>query len=492
MRFESLRHYRDLINSIPDIIYQVDPKGVFQFLGSAVSLLGYASAELVGSHFSRIVHPDDLAMVSWRGVDGAALLPGARACFDDRRAKPRLVETNEIRLVPKRLAGGGAHPVPEALIFGELSARGYYEVSPADGRKQFMGTIGIIRDVSRRKKAEGLLRRLLWAVDQTPVSIIITDQDFVIDYINPEFIRCTGYNPQEVIGQPAGILNSHYHPDEFYAQIRPALLTAGEWTGEIVNRKKTGEYYWSSVMISAVRDPNGVVTNYISIQEDITEKKNTAEQIRTLREKEILLREIHHRVKNNLQIITSLLHLQSNALTEERFIDVFKKSEDRIKTMALIHEKLYQSHDIARIEFGDYVTSLLLHLKQAHREALERIELKTDVGVMYFDIDTAIPAGLIINELVTNAFFHGFPAGTGGEILVSLREKENHFVIEVSNDGRAFPDEIEVPPGGGSGLGLQLVRLLVKQVHGTLKIIRRPRTLFRIVIPAAERNRPPS
>ncbi len=490
MRFESLRHYRDLVNSIPDIIYQVDQKGIFQFLGSAVSLLGYTPAELLGVHFSRIIHPDDLAMVSWHEADGVAPPPPARVYFDDRRAKPRLVETSEIRLVPKRLTKPGALLETELLVYAELSARGYYETDAKSGRRQFMGTIGIIRDVSRRKKAEGLLRRLLWAVDQTPVSIIITNQDFIVDYINPEFIRCTGFNPQEVIGQRVGILKSQYHPDEFYAQIRQSLLTAGEWNGELVNRKKNGDYYWSSVMISAVRDPGGQVTNYISIQEDITEKKNTAEQIKTLREKEILLREIHHRVKNNLQIITSLLHLQSNALTEARFVDVFKKSEDRIKTMALIHEKLYQSHDIARIEFGDYVTSLLLHLKQAHREALERIEFRTDIAPMYFDIDTAIPAGLIINELVTNAFFHGFPEGAKGEIAVSLRESEGRYVIEVSNDGRAIPEDAAGTAGGaagtaGNGLGLQLVKLLVKQVHGTLHVERDPRTLFRIVIPSA-------
>jgi two-component sensor histidine kinase len=236
------------------------------------------------------------------------------------------------------------------------------------------------------------------------------------------------------------------------------------------------------VMISAVRDPNGVVTNYISIQEDITEKKNTAEQIKNLREKEILLREIHHRVKNNLQIITSLLSLQSGTITDERFIEVFKKSENRIKTMALIHEKLYQSHDIAKIEFGDYIKSLLIHLQQAHREALARIRITTDVQTMYFDIDTAIPAGLIINELVTNAFFHGFPDGASGEIKVTLREKENYYFLEVGNSGRPMPEETDLQ--SASGLGLQLVRLLVKQVHGTLKLTRKPWTVFKVIIPA--------
>jgi PAS domain S-box-containing protein len=483
MRFESLRHYRDLINSIPDIIYQIDPHGVFQFLGSAVNLIGYKPEELVGRHFRDIVHPDDVAVLSRLTSDVEAQDNGARIYIDDRRTKPRLVETSEIRLIPKRLA---AKPLPldaDALVFGELSARGYYEVEEKNGRRQFLGTIGIIRDISRRKKAEGLLRKLLWAVDQTPVSIVITNVEWIVEYINPEFIRVSGFTPQEIIGQRVNKLESHYHPDEFYDQIKTSLLTAGEWSGEIVNRKKNGTYHWSSVMISAVRDPNGNVTNYISIQEDITEKKNTAQQIKSLREKEILLREIHHRVKNNLQIITSLLSLQSNSLTEERFIDIFKKCENRIKTMALIHEKLYQSHDIAKIEFGDYVKSLLIHLQQAHREDLSRIRITTDVQSIYFDIDTAIPAGLILNELVTNAFFHGFPDGASGEIKVTLREKENFYFLEVSNSGRPIPEETDIQ--SGTGLGLQLVRLLVKQVNGTLKLTRRPQTVFRVIIPVS-------
>jgi PAS domain S-box-containing protein len=483
MRFESLRHYRDLINSIPDIIYQIDQNGVFQFVGNAVSILGYTPEELVGRHFREIVHPDDAAVLSRLAGAGEAGGSGARIFLDDRRTRPRMVETSEVRLIPKRLAGRAGAPDPDGVVFGELSARGYYEVDERTGARQFLGTIGIIRDISRRKKAEGLLRKLLWAVDQTPVSIIITNADWIVEYINPEFIRDSGYTPQEIIGQRVSVLESHYHPDEFYDQIKQGLLTSGEWAGEIVNRKKNGTYYWSSVMISAVRDPNGAVTNYISIQEDVTEKKNTAEQIKSLREKEILLREIHHRVKNNLQIITSLLNLQSNTLTDERFIDVFKKCENRIKTMALIHEKLYQSHDIAKIEFGDYIKSLLIHLQQAHREALARIRITTDVQAVYFDIDTAIPAGLIINELVTNAFFHGFPDGAGGEIKVTLWEKENYYFLEVSNTGRPFPEEVDVP--SGNGLGLQLVRLLVKQIHGTLKLTRKPRTAFRVVIPSA-------
>jgi PAS domain S-box-containing protein len=481
MGFESRRHYRDLINSIPDIVYQIDTKGFFQFVGNAVSLIGYTPEELIGKHFMTILHPDDYAAVSRQAGEQKKNNTEARVYFDERRTKQRTAETCEVRLVPKSFAAQAATMDPESCIFGELSARGYYDEEVAGGKKVFVGTIGVIRDITRRRKSERLLRELLWAVDQTPVSIIITNRDGIIDYINPEFIRTTGYEPQEVIGRPVGILKSNYHPEEFYRQIKEALAVNGEWTGEIINKKKNGAYYWDSVMISAVRDPQGTISNFISIQEDITEKKRTAKQIKVLREKEILLREIHHRVKNNLQIITSLLNLQRNSITDERFVDIFQKCEDRIKTLALIHEKLYQSEDIARIEFGDYIRSLIFHLTQAHREALAKIKLEINVEKIYFDIDTAIPAGLIINELVTNAFFHGFPGNRAGEIEVVLREKEDHYLLEVSDTGRGFEKDFDLESGGG--LGLQLVRVLVKQLHGTLKLSRTPKTVFSIIIP---------
>jgi PAS domain S-box-containing protein len=482
MGFERLEHYRDLVNLLPDIIYQIDRDGNFQFVGSAISLLDYTPAELVGKHFSILLHPDDLTTVSY-SLEQERKNPAARAYFDEHRTKSRLLETAEIRLIPKRVAGEAKRLEPESFIYGELSARGAYEVEESSGKKVFLGSIGVIRDITRRKKAEGLLRKLLWAVDQTPVSIVITGNDGVIDYINPEFIRTSGHVPQDVIGRNVRILKSHYHPAEFYTQIGEALAANGEWSGEIINKKKNGKYYWTSVMISAVRDPQGVVTNYISIQEDITEKKRTTKQIKALREKEILLREIHHRVKNNLQIITSLINLQSEAIKEQRFVDVFKKCENRIKTLALIHEKLYQSHDIARIEFGDYVKSLLFQLMQAHREKLERIKIEVEVEKIYFDIDTAIPAGLIINELVTNAFFHAFPGGRKGEIRVLLHEKDGHYVLEIGNDGIEMQKDIDVQSGGE--LGLQLVRVLVKQLGGTLMLNKKPRTLFKIIIPMA-------
>ncbi|HEQ71335.1 MAG TPA: PAS domain S-box protein, partial [Spirochaetia bacterium] len=386
-------------------------------------------------------------------------------------------------LIHKRFAGEPGKADENGTIYGELSARGYYERENGTGRRRFAGTIGVIRDITRRKKAEGLLRRLLSAVDQTPVSIIITDAGGVIDYINPQFIRTTGFTPQEVIGHTVSVLKSHYHPEEFYKALGRALREHGEWSGEIINRKKNGDYYWNSVVISAVRDPEGTVTNYISIQEDITEKKRTAQEIKSLREKEILLREIHHRVKNNLQVITSLLNLQCSAITEEKFIDIFKKCENRIKSMALIHEKLYQSQDIARVEFGDYLTTLVFHLMQAHREDMERISIEVKAVKLYFDIDTAIPAGLIVNELITNAIFHAFPDNRRGRITVRLAEKDDHALIEVIDDGRGFQGDFEKP--GGEGLGLQLVRVLVKQLHGTLTLNRKTGTRLAVVVPVS-------
>lgn len=483
MQFESLEHYRDLINSLPDIIYQIDTEGRIIFISHAVSILGYTPEELEGKHFSSIVHPADSNRVSIHPVGKKPAENVSQVFFNEHRTKSDRLDTTEIRLVCRQ-TGETTNPEQEALVFGELSARGLYETNTSGTEQRLLGTIGIIRDISRRKKAEGFLRKLLWAVDQTPVSIIIADAKGVIEYINPHFIRTTGYTPPEVIGRKVGILKSHYHPKEFYRGLNHSLAETGEWAGELINRKKDGHYYWSSALISAVRDPQGVISNFISIQEDITERKRTAKQIKALREKEILLREIHHRVKNNLQIITSLLNLQSNSIGEERFVDIFRKCESRIKTLALIHEKLYQSQDIAKIEFGDYLKSLVFHLIQAHREQLGTIRINIEADKVYFGIDTAIPAGLIVNELITNAIFHAFPGGAHGEINIVLKHSDTRCLIEVADNGSGFTGDFEKTDG--DGLGLQLVRVLVRQIKGTLKLEKKAGSLFSINLPLAD------
>jgi len=213
----------------------------------------------------------------------------------------------------------------------------------------------------------------------------------------------------------------------------------------------------------------------------VIERKRAEEQIKVaLEEKEVMFREIHHRVKNNMQIISSLLRLQSRQIKDKKILDCFNVSQNRIRSMVLIHESLYQSKDLARINFSDYINRLTIHLFSIYRIGANSISLKVEVGDVFLDINRAIPCGLIINELVSNSLKHAFPDGKKGEIAVKMNEdKRGNYTLVVRDTGIGFPEKVHIHKT--ETLGLQLVTDLVSQLNGNIKLTRLGGTEFRIV-----------
>ena len=211
-------------------------------------------------------------------------------------------------------------------------------------------------------------------------------------------------------------------------------------------------------------------------------RKHATEQLRkSLREKEMLLQEIHHRVKNNMQIISSLLNLQASQTKDNDFLKMVKVSQNRIRSMALVHEKLYGSKDFSKINFSDYAESLVVHLFQFHQVDPNRVQLKTDLEDVFLDIQTAIPSGLILNELVTNSLKHAFPEGKNGEIIVELHPSADHaFQIIVRDNGVGIPKDLDI--GHTASMGLQIVTMLVGQLEGSLEVQRESGTTVKVDI----------
>lgn len=234
---------------------------------------------------------------------------------------------------------------------------------------------------------------------------------------------------------------------------------------------------------SAILDENGRPQRTVGAIRDITVHKRAEIKLqRGLEEKEVLLKEIHHRVKNNLQIISSLLRLQSQTIADVETAEKFRVSRDRVHTMALVHESLYKAPDLSRIPFADYMRNLTSHLSASHPEIRERVRLNLDIDTVYLDIQQAIPCGLIINELVTNALKHAFPDKKPGEVMVSLkRTGEECLEIAVRDQGIGLPEL--VVPGLTGSLGLQIVFDLIRQMDGKLEIERKNGTGFRILVP---------
>jgi two-component sensor histidine kinase len=230
---------------------------------------------------------------------------------------------------------------------------------------------------------------------------------------------------------------------------------------------KGGDSFWAIISVGCIEykgKPTGIVTII-----DITDTKRAEEELQaSLAEKEVLLKEVHHRVKNNLQIISSLLELQSDYITDDRSCRFLRESQDRIKSMALIHERLYESRDLASINLAGYIDDLCGHLFHSYFADPGRIRLKVDAEDMKLSIDKAIPCGLIINELVSNCLKHAFPDGRDGEIIICLHAGSgNRITLSVADNGVGLPPDLDFRKT--ATLGLQLVNMLTKQLQGHLE-----------------------
>ena len=222
-------------------------------------------------------------------------------------------------------------------------------------------------------------------------------------------------------------------------------------------------------------------TGIIVIVRDVTERNNAESQIRqSLQEKEVLLKEVHHRVKNNMQVISSLLSLQEEHITDPAALVSFRDSQNRVRSMALVHEKLYRSESLASINFSEYVEDLLASLKRSYM--LASIDVRAETDNLRLGVDTAIPCGLIINELVSNALKHAFKGRERGTVCVRInRDGHGGTSMLVEDDGNGLPADFDWRQGGS--LGMQLVSMLTEQIGGSLSVHVSTGTRFTITFP---------
>ncbi|MBP7809380.1 MAG: PAS domain S-box protein [Bacteroidia bacterium] len=243
--------------------------------------------------------------------------------------------------------------------------------------------------------------------------------------------------------------------------------TPSEFTTERINRD--GTKVFRQYVLYPIKNNEGGVIEVSGMGIDITENKLYEEKItQSLKEKEVLLKEVHHRVKNNMQVISSILNLQSSYVTDAYALNLLKESQNRIKTMAYIHESLYQNKTFTSINFSDYISTLTNNILQSYAASIQKVKLEPDVQKIILNLDTSIPAGLIINELVTNSIKHAFTESNEGIIYINLHTKDNVLFLEVSDNGKGFPKEIDFR--NTNSLGLQLVNTLVEQLNGKLEL----------------------
>ncbi|MBW4563200.1 MAG: PAS domain S-box protein [Mojavia pulchra JT2-VF2] len=341
----------------------------------------------------------------------------------------------------------------------------------------------VVVEITERKRAEKMLE--LQAIITRNVAegiCLIRAADKIIVYANHKFEQMFGYEDGELTGQHVSILNyeEEYSTSEQVTEaIMATILKHGEASYEVHNVKKDGTSFWCRAATSVFEHPEfGNV--FVAVQQDITEHKQADEQIKaSLKEKEVLLQEIHHRVKNNLGIVSSLLEMQCRRTKEPQAIAILRDSQNRIASIALVHEKLYRSEELADINFAQYIPDLTTHLFDSYNDRSSDIRLNIQVDDAKLDIETAIPCGLIINELVSNALKYAFPVHREGEIQVRLYQQYNqNLILIIRDNGVGLPENFDSKKA--KTLGINLVQGLVKQLRGTLEIKCQQGTEFKI------------
>ena len=309
-------------------------------------------------------------------------------------------------------------------------------------------------------------------------------------YVSPQIETLLGFSQEEWMSDPV-LWFRQLHPDDrelWNSEFARGCATGGPFRAQCRFIAKDGSVVWVHGEARLIGDEEGRAILLQGVAFDITESKRAEEIIRnSLQEKELLLKEIHHRIKNNLQITSSLLRLQSARFPDENARRLLRDSQDRIRSMALVHEMLYRSEDLAHIDFAEYVRSLLQQLFRSYNIDSSRVSYRVQIPEVRFGVDVAVPCGLIVNELVANALKHAFPDDRRGVVEVQIECHAGRCELVVRDDGIGFPAGSDIRET--ETLGLRLVGTLADQLDGSLRLERDRGTAFVVDFPrTAERG----
>ncbi|MBE9186581.1 PAS domain S-box protein [Microcoleus sp. LEGE 07076] len=334
--------------------------------------------------------------------------------------------------------------------------------------------------ITSLQESEGKLRSLYEA---TSDAVMLLDEQAFVDcnIATLSIFGCT--NKEQFYGKKPSEFSPQFQPSgqDSYSLAAQRISTAmqtGSCRFDWVHKRLDGSEFPAEVLLNAMEMNGRKVIQ--GVVRDITDRKRDENRIKaSLAEKEVLLKEIHHRVKNNLQVISSLLKLQSRYIQDSRVSAMLKESQNRVRSMALVHEQLYQSKNFSNIDFAEYIQNLAYNLFQAYEIYAEGVNLQTNIAPCSMNIDTAVPCGLIINELVTNSLKYAFEEQTKGKIQIDFSLDNNGVcVLTVSDSGIGFPQDLDYR--NSRTLGLRLVGSLVKQIRGEIELLETAGTNFKI------------
>ena len=357
---------------------------------------------------------------------------------------------------------------------------------------------GIVQDITERKRAEENTQMLASIVESSQDAILTLSLDGLITSWNKGAEQIYGYSAEEILGKNVSVLA----PNNLKSEIKKLIDRIKQGIKikniEIMKLKKDGTLINVSLTLSPIFDASGKLTAVSVIARDITERIKAEKSL--AKAEDARKKEIHHRIKNNLQVISSLLDLQAERLSYKKtistkeIIEAFRESQNRVISMALIHEELYKEKGTDTLNFTEYLKTLADTLFQTYRVSSKNIHLEMDLEEnVSFNIDTAVPLGILVNELVSNSLKHAFPDKSKGEIRIKLHReksedsKSTSFILTVSDNGIGIPENLEIEDL--DSLGFQLVVSLVDQLDGEFELKRNNGTEFTIKFNVTENNK---
>jgi len=420
----------------------------------ALELLGAADSQVLSAQIERVFLADavDELEHAWQELAGGA----ARA---------------QLFCVLSTLSGGR---LPVKLTIAKIADGGLvvtlFASNPASA---------IVRRQTEARLAETEARFRTMA-DCAPVLLWQAGTDTRCEFFNEFWLNFTGRAVDDELGSGWA---SGVHPEDFQECMNTylaAFVERRQFRMEYRLRRHDGQYRWLLDHGVPRFAPDGSFAGYIGSCVDITELKDVYSALTTrLREREMLLREVHHRVKNNLQLVSSLLSMQARSLSDIATREALNDSRKRVQSIALIHDELYQAQDFSHVAFSEYIRRLCTLVVQATSPSVDRVSLKLDLHSVALGIDRAIPCGLILNELLINSMKHGFADGRSGAIHVELREPEaNRIELTVADNGVGLPDGLDVRQA--QTVGMQIVCTLAEQLDAVLDVQRRGGTTFKL------------
>ncbi len=420
---------------------------LIRWSGAAERIFGWSADEVLGKRMEdfRWIHPEDAAQVA------------EVSCELRHGTDPRRFSTNR-----------------NFRKDGLVLQCEWYNSAMIDETGNFRSLLSLVLDVTERERAEEALResesRLYTLANAMPQLAWIARADGYIFWYNQRWYDYTGTTPEQMAGWGWQEVHDPQILPEVLSQWRAALASGEPFAMEFPLRGGDGTFRQFLTRAYPVKDQQGEVVSWFGTNTDVSERKQAEERLAaSLREKEVLLKEIHHRVKNNLQVISSLVDLQADSIDDPLLSGLFQDVRDRVRSMALVHEKLYCSENLDQVEFADYATSLLEYLWASYGSSAGDIRLTLDLHPLALSVEQAVPCGLIVNELVVNALKHAFSGHDPGEVTVALcRDQDGRATLSIGDTGVGLPEGMDWRQS--ESLGLRLVQMLSRQLAGTMAV----------------------